>query len=103
MTRVVYRKHKTRAGKLSLKVTYYCGLRMFSQWVCLEHDKFALRKAHLWWEERSREERVNDVFYPPTTVDEALGKVEQLRTPINIDVWINKKYPEVMSYEFARD
>jgi DNA repair protein RadD len=37
----------------------------FSEWVCLEHDGFARRKAEMWWVARS-------IAPVPNTIDEAL-------------------------------
>jgi DNA repair protein RadD len=40
----------------SLRVDYKIGWhRWKSEWVCLEHDGFALQKAVAWWKKRSRE------------------------------------------------
>ena len=36
----------------SLVVRYRCGLRVFREWVCLDHDGFAGREAQLWWKRR---------------------------------------------------
>jgi DNA repair protein RadD len=32
-----------------LRVDYQCGMRRFSEYVCLEHEGFARRKAEQWW------------------------------------------------------
>jgi len=36
----------------SLKVQYRCGLSMFREWVCLDHDGPAGLKAQQWWKRR---------------------------------------------------
>jgi DNA repair protein RadD len=36
----------------SLKIQYRCGLSMFREWICLDHDGFAGRKAMSWWRQR---------------------------------------------------
>lgn len=91
--RVVYSIY-TKAGRNSLKVSYYCGLRKFDEWICLEHGGYAKRKAHLWWKDHSLEA-------PPATIEEAIQKATELRTPIVIKVWINKKFPEIMAYVYG--
>lgn len=91
--RVTYARHVKDGRPDTLKVSYYCGLRLFQEWVCFEHSGFALHKAHAWWDERCALER------PPTT-DIALANVKALRTPASIKVWVNKKYPEIMTYGF---
>jgi len=42
-----------KAGKPnSLRVEYRCGLSVFREWVCLDHEGFARRKAEEWWRKR---------------------------------------------------
>jgi len=91
--KVTYTKH-TKPGRMpSMQVSYYCGLRLFREWVCFEHAGFARKKSHDWWRFRSSLE-------PPHTIDEAIEMAEALPTPKSIQVWINTKYPEVLGYEF---
>ena len=91
--RVTYRRHLKDGRPDSIKVTYYCGFRVFNEWVCFEHGGFAKHKAHDWWRDRHADE-------PPETTNEALELLDMLRVPNHIRVWINKKYPEIMSYDF---
>ena len=91
--RVIYKKHKKLGRPDSINVTYYCGLRLFREWVCLEHPKFAGKHGRDWWRSHS------DLDVPETT-EEALLLVDRLKIPATINVWLNKKYPEVMSHEF---
>jgi len=48
-------RHKKRNsdGPDTLRVDYLCGAQSISEWVCLEHEGFAKRKAALWWRARS--------------------------------------------------
>lgn len=90
---VQYVKH-TKIGKPpSLRVSYICGLRRFDQWICLEHPGYAGHKAGMWWHEMGHTP-------VPSSIDEALQRVAELRKPALLRVWINTKHPEVMSYEF---
>lgn len=91
--RVTYTPHTKVGRPPSLQVSYYCGLRLFREWVCFEHTGFAHRKAKEWWRERSAEE-------VPETVQDAAGRAETLKVPKSINVWINAKYPEVVSHVF---
>jgi len=57
---VFYSVHKKKGGDdaapLTMKVTYkQPGLNadLISEWVCVEHEGFALRKAMMWWRSRS--------------------------------------------------
>lgn len=97
--RVVYNLHEKRnpEGILlsppSIKVSYFCGFRMFSEWLCLEHSGLAGKRARDWWMLRHSESA-------PATTAEALRRVSELRTPKQIRVWTNKKYPEILSCEY---
>lgn len=92
--RTLYSRKQKPGGKPMIKVQYFCGLMMFSEYICFEHGGFATRKAHEWWRNRAGTAQA-----PPTT-DEALKYVTALREPKSIRVWQNKKYPEVMGYEY---
>lgn len=99
VNKVIYALHekKNQEGVLlsppSIKVSYFCGLRMFSEWVCLEHSGFAREKAKKWWQQRHSEE-------VPVSTYEALQRVSELRKPSKIRVHVNKKYPEILSAEW---
>lgn len=92
--RVVYKKHRKDGRPPSIKASYYCGLRKFDEWVCPEHTGYPLKKARDWWRSRATNPE------PPQTTAEAFQRLEELRTPTHINVWINKKYPEVVGYEY---
>ena len=92
--RVVYGINKKKPHN-SLRATYHCGLRTFREFICLEHvnSPFPLSKARSWWRKRTE-------VPPPKTVQDAMNFVNDLSTPEEILVWHNKKYPEIMSYNF---
>ena len=89
---ITYSVHQ-KLDRVSMKVTYYCGLQHFPEFVCFEHEGFAQRKARMWWRDRSDME-------VPTTVESALQVANMVLTPTHIRVWINKKYPEIMKFCF---
>lgn len=91
--RVFYHRHGKEGSPPMIKVQYYCGMRMFNEFVCLEHPGFAAKKARDWWRQRHWGE-------PPATTDEALRYLSELRVPRRVRVWVNKKYPEVLGYEY---
>jgi DNA repair protein RadD len=98
--RVEYAAHNVgRPGAIpSLKVSYYCGVRRFSEWVCLEHYGNPIQhKAHAWWRERSP-------WDPPPTITDAIAYLGAAKDPLcapqRIRVWVNKKHPEILGYEF---
>jgi superfamily II DNA/RNA helicase len=92
--KVIYSVHEKTGKPPSLQVSYYCGLRLFREWVCVEHDGYAGRKALEWWRARSNEKM-------PDTVKEAAEAAEHLPVPKTIDVWVNTKYPTVTNYAFT--
>lgn len=91
---VLYNRIQKADKPPMIKVSYLCNLQMFSEWICLEHGGFAAKKARAWWRER-----MGVVEAPPTT-DEALKYVAKLKVPKRIRVWTNKRYPEVLAYEY---
>lgn len=94
--RVVYKEHRKQGRPPSIQIDYFCGLRFFKEWLCLEHEGFARRKAKEMWQERA-------VTEPPATTADALTRLAEMKTPSSIRVWVNKKYPEVMGHEYATD
>ena len=94
--RVTYATHMKPGKPTTLKVSYFCGLRLFREWVCLEHPGNIRHKAHKWWQQRTASE-------VPNSVEEAMARVNLLKTPAFVNVWTNTKYPEVKGYEFRPD
>lgn len=92
--RVTYTEHRKQDRPSTMQVSYYCGLRMFREWVCLEHPGFPRHKAHDWWKERTWD----DI---PETTAEALTQVNALKTPTHIRVWLNTQHPEIKGYDFT--
>lgn len=93
--RLMYARHVARkSGVTNIKVSYYCGLQMFQEFVSFDHKGYALHRAHEWWKQRSPEP-------PPLSTDIALGMLHRLRTPSAIKVWINRPHPEILSHEYA--
>lgn len=93
--RVVFTKHFRQDRPPSLKASYYCGLRRFDEWVCLEHEGYPRKRARDWWRQRA------DNPTPPESIDEAFARLKELRTPVGIRVWVNKKHPEILHYDYT--
>jgi DNA repair protein RadD len=96
--RVIYNLHEKEGSPSSMKVSYFCGdnplkTKMFNEWVCFEHGGMPGKKAKDWWLQRNYTEA-------PLTTAEALRRQCELRMPARLRVWTNKKFPEVLSYEF---
>lgn len=92
--RVIYSAYRSKqSGKLTIQVSYYCGLRCFYEWVTVEGLGGRVRGRN-WFRQRYPGE-------PPATNNEVLALMAELRAPSRIKVWLNKKpSPEVMSAEF---
>ena len=91
---VEYVLHQRVGRPDAIRVNYYCGLQRYNDFVCLEHDGFAARKAREWWRTRSH-------GTPPDTTAEALTRINDLPAPTQLRVWVNKKpYPQVMAVCF---
>lgn len=88
--KVVYSVHEKAGGFPSMKVTYHCGMRAFSEWVPAWHESNVKFRGRKWWEERTD-------LPVPDTVQEAVDMCEMLAVPHTIRVEINKKYPEVLA------
>ena len=100
ITSIVYQQHTSRAsGKNSLRVSYTTELgTRLSEFVCFEHEGFALQKALKWWTARS------NITPAPRSVEQAfyladggyIGEPTYLtykpKTP-------ESKYPELISVE----
>lgn len=95
--RVYYYRHQGKNKPLpSLKCVYFLdgNIRQFVDFVNLEHEGFAGKRARDWWRQRTALE-------PPETIAEALNHVSTLRVPNRIRVWVNKvPYPEIVGYEY---
>lgn len=107
VTTITYHHKKPRQeGKPpNMLVTYFCGLRSFHEYVCLEHPdgSFPQRKAHQWWAERCTYKNPDGTVPLPASVAEAVQAAVNgwVRKPVKIKVWSNKpKYPEITGYVY---
>lgn len=85
-------EHRKQGKPPSVKLTYYNGIRsMFSDYLCVEHEGFAQRKARQLWKEMGG----GDL---PASTAEALNSLPLMCTvPTHLRVWINKQYPEILA------
>lgn len=93
---VKYERWPGKGGKPdTMRVTYQCGLRRISEWVCIQHSGFARTRALEWW---LRREPGADQL--PRTVEEALPRAWSLPKPARIVVDETDKFPEIKAHEF---
>lgn len=95
ISRIMYNRHVgKKSQQASIKVSYLCGLNMFSEFVSFDIGGLPGHLAREWWRQRHTED-------PPATTDEALKKIMECRTPRRVKVWVNKgKFPQVMGVEW---
>lgn len=91
---VSYSRHDKLGGLPSLKVTYSCGLKSYSEWVCIEHQGYARQKAAEWWRKRAPGCAV------PLTVDQAIAEAARLARPSAISVRPSGRYVEISGHRF---
>ena len=91
---VLYNLHEKIGSPPMIRVTYCCGFQRFSEYIQLESSAGLVRhRAREWWKQRHKDE-------PPQFTWEALQRAPELRNPSHIQVHVNKKFPEIKSYEF---
>lgn len=112
--RVTYAPHVKIGNPPSLKVSYFCGVRRFTEWICLEHHGNSIqRKAWDWWHKRDKSGKTwvwpsvegseADVRNVPNSIEAALPVVTSLAVPSQIRVWVNQKYPTILDYIFEEE
>ena len=91
---VTYKRHAKPGKPPTLWVKYLTEFEEYSEWVCFEHEGFALDKARVWWMQRAR-------MHPmPHTVAEAANIAHALPKPSRIKVKQDGKYWRVLDYDF---
>ena len=97
---VIVHRHRKPGSPDSLRVQYRCGPSTFREWVCIDHEGFAGRKAHQWWAVRFGSKASKDI-----TVDAALADMflpQQLcEITETITVVRKGKYTEILSHELG--
>lgn len=90
------KRNATPETKPTIKATYNCGVRSFIEYVPIESAaQLPFRKATEWWTQRFPEGG-----FRPKTVAEAMPHVDRLVPPKAIKVWVNKRWPEIVGYEY---
>ena len=99
---VTYAIHSKQGKPPSLRVSYYCGLRKFNEFVHFELPGWGERKAREWWFSRLPKDTAPTA--PPVTTATALEWAPKaLSVPTRLRVWTNKPYPEIMAVSFNPD
>lgn len=92
--RVEYEHYSKHLKPLMMRVHYYCGIRRFTEYVCIEHHNYAGKLARDWWHERLPN------YPPPPSTVAGLEFVSYLPKPKWIYVHVNTKYPRILDHCF---
>lgn len=99
---VTYAVHNKVGKPPSLRVSYYCNLRRFNEFVHFELPGWGERKAKEWWGLRVLGDTQPNVC-PVTTASALEWAPKALKVPTRIKVWTNKPYPEITTVSFNPD
>lgn len=92
---ITFQIHRKVGKPDGIRLTYWCGLMKYPEFVLPEHEGFGRRKAVSWWRARTSEPL-------PATTAETFEKIATLPEAQYISVHVNKKpYPEILSHTFA--
>jgi DNA repair protein RadD len=92
---IEYKQHAKPGKPSSLWVKYFTEFEEYSEWICFEHEGYALNKARIWWIQRARARAM------PYTAAEAVAVAPTLPRPSRIKVKQDGKYWRVLDYDFT--
>lgn len=95
--KVVYNEHVKPGKPSSIRISYFCGLRRFMEWVSFETSIESNRMAKKWWRERTAV--INEES--PDTTKEALARLNSLKLPTHLRVWLKPKYDKILDYDYT--
>lgn len=97
VNRVLYSKFQSQrtGAPPCAKISYVCGVKSYDELQRPEHGKALTERARQWWHSRS-----GGVPMPESVDDWLTVAHMSLVQPKRVQVIINRKYPEVVNYEF---
>ena len=95
-------RHIKPGGVDSMRVEYRCGLNVYREWICLDHEGHAGNKAREWWLARFGP--------PPPSLDDALGdlfgkiNIEEALTSMTESITTQKKgkFNEIICHKLTQ-
>lgn len=84
-----FRRHEKDGKPDTLRVDFMCGMKTVTDWVCLEHDGYAAKKAVKWWI------RFGGKAPAPMTVTEALARQDEISKPTSVEVVDDGDYERI--------
>jgi len=100
ITDVYYYRHEKLGKPDSVRVNYMNGLdSIASEWICFEHEGYALEMAMKWWLDRRGKVLTRDDF--PRTVGQFLDHSDFIKIPTSITVDRSRQYPKILKFDFT--
>lgn len=98
--RVSYHKHEKLDGLPTMKVIYSCPPYTFCEFICFEHEGFALQMAKSWWNARagSGDKEI------PASIDDALARISEgclQFSSVEVRAHKTDKYPRIASHKLS--
>ena len=87
--------HIHRKELPSMRVEYLCGLKTYSEWICLEHSGFAGAKAMKWWRSVIGSE-------PPATVSDGVDRFKNEAHVLAIQISRDGQFWRVCGWRVLR-
>lgn len=87
---ITAREHIKSGKPPMVRMTYYCNLKSFTEFLGFEHGSFFRARAERWWKARTE-------LPVPATTAEALALLSELPAATHLRVWTNKEYPEILA------
>lgn len=88
---VTYSRHLKIGAPDSVKITYQCGLSIFYEWVCLDHEGYAKSKAQSF---------VSSLGGYSTTTNEALFECDTWDKPKTLTIIKDGKFTKILKKEY---
>ncbi len=88
---VFYNVHHKVGKPNSLKVTYMCGVKSFTEYIMLEHGGFAAAKSKRWVQKRYK------ASPQPTTTSDLFAGRGNIKPPLRVQVDEGSKYARILS------
>jgi hypothetical protein len=79
----------------AMRVEYKTGFTTSRQWICFAHTGRARENAGIWWR------RMGGELPIPSTPQEGIDRVEELRTVVGIQLKSSGPYPEIVGHRLA--
>lgn len=93
---VKYYRHEKQGSPPSLRIEYQCGFTTHKEWVGFQHQGLMRQRAEMWW-------RRCGAGSIPRNVDEALGRLEEVRLAKQIQIRPDGKYFSVVARRFESE